>query len=112
MKLLLDENLPVKLKHRFIEKGLESYTLKDLKWLGSKNGELLRLMLKNSFTTFITIDNNLSFQQNFKNYPIQVAILICRDNTYETIMQYFEEIVNQLQKPFIGPKTIVHPLYK
>lgn len=60
MKLLLDENLPVKLKYRFIEKGLQAYTLKDLQWLGKKNGELLQLMLLNDFTTFITIDNNLS----------------------------------------------------
>ncbi len=38
MKLLLDENFPVKLKFRFIEKGLEAYTLKDMKWIGKKNG--------------------------------------------------------------------------
>lgn len=55
MKLLLDENIPVKLKYRFIEKGWKAYTLKDLQWLGKKNGELLQVMLLNNFTTFITI---------------------------------------------------------
>lgn len=112
MKLLLDENLPVKLKHRFLEKGFKAYTLRDMNWLGKKNGPLLQLMLQNNFTTFITIDNNLSFQQNFNNYPIQVAILVCRDNTYETIMKFFNAIIEVLIQDFSGPRTIVHPDYK
>lgn len=69
MKLLLDENLPIKLKHRFIDNDIETYTVRDMGWLGKENGELLKLMLQNNFTSFLTIDNNLSFQQNFKNYP-------------------------------------------
>jgi hypothetical protein len=36
-------NLPVKLKYRFIEKGFDTCTVKDMNWLGSKNGELLQL---------------------------------------------------------------------
>lgn len=76
MKLLLDESLPVKLKYRFIEKGLETYTIRDMKWLGTKNGELLTLMIENNFTTFITIDNNVAFQQNFNNLQMQVIVLL------------------------------------
>ncbi len=30
MKLVLDENLPGKLRYKFIEKGSEAYTLKDM----------------------------------------------------------------------------------
>jgi len=81
MKLLLDENLPVKLKYRFIDNRIDAYTVKDMKWLGKENGELLNLMLQHNFTTFLTIDNNLSFQQNFKNYPIKVIVIISPDNT-------------------------------
>ena len=43
MKLLLDENLPVKLKYRFIENGIEVFTARDMQWLGKENGELLDL---------------------------------------------------------------------
>ena len=75
MKLLLDENLPVKLKYRFVENGINAFTIKDMGWLGKENGSLLKEMLLNDFTTFITIDNNLSFQNNFKDYPIAVIIL-------------------------------------
>jgi hypothetical protein len=31
MKLLLDENLPVKLKYRFLEKGIDTSTVADKK---------------------------------------------------------------------------------
>ena len=85
MKLLLDENLPVKLKYRFIENGIDVFTARDMNWLGKENGALLNLMIENSFTGFVTIDNNLSFQNNFVNYPIAVIVLIAHDNTYETI---------------------------
>lgn len=71
MKLLLDENLPAKLKFRFRDKGLDTYNLKDMQWPGKGNGELLQLMIEHHFTTFVTIDNNISFQQNFINYPLQ-----------------------------------------
>lgn len=103
MKLLLDENLPVKLKYRFLENSLEAYTLKDMQWLGKNNGELLQLMTSHQFTTFITIDNNLSFQQNFNRYPLQVVVIIARDNTYETIIEVFDDILEQLRAIFRAP---------
>lgn len=111
MKLLLDENLPVKLKYRFSETGFETFTVRDMQWLGKENGELLQLMLREKFTTFITIDNNLSFQQNFINYPIQVIVLVAQDNVYETIMEFFPAIVNKLKENFSGAQAVVHPAY-
>jgi predicted nuclease of predicted toxin-antitoxin system len=111
MKILLDENLPVKLKYRFEEAGFSIFTVRDMRWLGKENGELLRLMLAEGFTTFITIDNNLSFQQNFVHYPVQVLVLIARDNTYETVMEFFPEIVASLAEAFTSVKAVVHPSY-
>ncbi len=111
MKLLLDENLPIKLKYRFADAGFEVFTIKDMKWFGKENGELLRLMLLNNFTTLITIDNNLKFQQNFLNYPIQVLVIVARDNTYDTIMEIFGDIVKKMKELFIGAQSIVHPSY-
>jgi predicted nuclease of predicted toxin-antitoxin system len=45
MKLLLDENLPKKLKIDF--QGHEVYTVRDMGWNGIKNGELLKLLVSN-----------------------------------------------------------------
>lgn len=44
MKILLDESLPRKLRNSFGQEH-EVRTVKDMSWLGKKNGELLRLMI-------------------------------------------------------------------
>ncbi len=112
MKLLLDENLPVKLKYRFIENEIEVFTARDMQWLGKENGDLLNLMIENNFTGFITIDNNLSFQNNFVDYPIAVIVLVAHDNTYETIMEFFDKITFCIREKFTGPKAVVHQDYQ
>lgn len=112
MKLLLDENLPVKLKFRFVDRGFDVATIKDMHWLGKQNGELLKLMLQYNFTILITIDNNISSQQNFLNYPIRVIVLVAADNTYGTIMKFFDLIIEKIQTDFTGPQSVVHPDYK
>lgn len=40
MKILLDENMPTKVKYDFGESH-EVRTVRDMGWLGKKNGELL-----------------------------------------------------------------------
>ena len=112
MKLLLDENLPVKLKYRFIDRGFDVKTIRDMQWLGRQNGELLKLILEHNFTTLITIDNNLSSQQNFKDYPVKVVVLLAPTNTYPRIMDFFDEIIDKIHEDFTGPQTVVHPKYK
>lgn len=91
MKLLLDENLPKKLKT--VLKEHEVYTVSDKKWNSYKNGELLRLMLEENFNAFLTFDRNLQYQQNFLKYPILVLVLVASDNTLETL-QHLEEKIN------------------
>ena len=53
MKILLDENLPRRLKADF-GADFEVYTVRDMNWLGKKNGELLGLIVFNGFDIFIT----------------------------------------------------------
>ena len=80
-----------------------------MNWLGKENGELLKLMLENNFTSFLTIDNNLSFQQNFKRYRVQVFIIISPDNAYQTIMEIFLRILEAVKTSTENIVTIVHP---
>lgn len=44
MKLLLDENLPKRLKQDFPDHDV--YTVRDMEWNGIKNGQLLTLMVE------------------------------------------------------------------
>ncbi|CAN5439207.1 hypothetical protein BH09BAC1_BH09BAC1_30260 [soil metagenome] len=83
MKLLLDENLPKRLKTDFPEH--EIYTVRDCGWQGKTNGALLELMLAENFDVLITFDKNLKHQQNFKKYPIPVIVLNAPDNSYVSL---------------------------
>ena len=90
MKLLLDENLPKRLKKHFPDHDI--YTVADCGWQGKKNGELLALMLQEDFHSLITFDKNLQYQQNFKKYTIPVFVLNAKDNTYLTLQVLMPQI--------------------
>ena len=70
MRLLLDENLPKRLKQDFLIH--EVFTIREKSWNGIKNGELLKLLLENDFDALLTFDKNLQHQQNFQKYTITV----------------------------------------
>lgn len=55
MKVLPDEQLPVKLKYR-LQPEIEVSTVRDESWLGIKNGSLILLALNAGFTVFMTND--------------------------------------------------------
>ena len=85
MRLLLDENLPKRLKLDFPEH--EIFTVRDKQWNGIKNGELLKLLLDNAFNALLTFDKNLQHQQNFLKYTIIVFVLTGRINQYSELNQ-------------------------
>jgi len=90
MLLLLDENLPKRLKPDFPEH--EVYTVRDKQWNGIKNGELMQLLVDNSFTALLTYDKNLQHQQNFTRYMITVFVLTARINQYEELTKLTPKI--------------------
>jgi hypothetical protein len=73
MKLLLDENLPKRLKLDFINHIV--FTVRDMGWNGKKNGELMELLIANKFDALLTFDKNLQFLQNFEKYKLPVIVL-------------------------------------
>jgi predicted nuclease of predicted toxin-antitoxin system len=90
MKLLLDENLPKRLKSDFLSHQI--FTVRDMGWNGKKNGELMKLLIENNFDALITFDKNLQFQQNFEKYQLPVLVLNASDNTYLTLQQLTSKI--------------------
>jgi predicted nuclease of predicted toxin-antitoxin system len=95
MKLLLDENLPKKLKRDFPTH--EVFTVHDKGWDGIKNGELLRLLILNGFDCFLTFDKNIAYQQNFKKYPLCVIVLKARSSRYIWLRHLVPKIESILQ---------------
>lgn len=99
MKLLLDENLPKKLKADFPDHNV--FTVREMSWNGKKNGELMQLLLENDFDALITFDKNLQFQQNFQKYILPVIVLNAPDNTYFTLKNLILKINTLLKTPLI-----------
>ena len=97
MKLLLDENLPKKLKNDFSDYIV--YTVSDKLWNGKKNGELLRAMIDDEFDVLLSFDKNLQHQQNFNKYQIAVFLLNAEDNTYLTLQKLVHQIKTLLKLP-------------
>jgi len=70
MKLLLDENLPIKLTAYFTDSHHVSTVVQE-GWSGVKNGQLLNLMSDSGFEILITIDKNIRYQQNYESFAIK-----------------------------------------
>ena len=106
MKLLLDENLPNRLKADFSDH--EVVTVRDMGWNGIKNGPLLQLMIEHGFDALLTFDKNLQHQQNFKKYTITVFDLSAINNTYLELTKLSSKIHSYLNTDTlpIGPIII------
>jgi hypothetical protein len=94
-KVLLDENLPIKLKYR-LQDVYEIYTVRDKGWNALENGELTTAMQKEDFDYLITSDKNLQYQQNIPKYNIGFIVLNVVNNNYETILPLVDEIKSVL----------------
>jgi predicted nuclease of predicted toxin-antitoxin system len=98
MKILLDESLPTRLSEYFIENHT-AFSVRDMNWLGKKNGELLRLIVENNFEVFVTADRNLPYQQNIKDIPFTIAILRGVDNRLQTYINLVPKLLQLLAQP-------------
>lgn len=77
MRIFLDECVDWRLARDIV--GHEVSAARDMAWTAIKNGELLRLA-SGQFDVFITVDRNLSFQQNLATLPIAVVVLHAKTN--------------------------------
>jgi hypothetical protein len=105
MKLLLDENLPKKLKLDF--QNHEIYTIQEKNWQGIKNGELLIKMLQEGFNALLTFDKNLQHQQNFNKYTLTVFVYQASINIYEVLSPLSPKILSILEQGDLNPGPIV-----
>jgi hypothetical protein len=77
MRVLLDECVPRRLKREL--PGHEVRTATERGWSGVKNGRLLALA-EGEFDVFVTVDQNLKYQQNLTAFGIAVVLLAARNN--------------------------------
>jgi len=94
MKVLLDENLPKRLKADL--SMFEVATVRERGWQGRENGDLIRAMLTEGYQALLTFDKNLQYQQNFAKYPVTVLLLNAKDNQYATLQPLMPKVVAKL----------------
>src|SRR5262245_53831302 len=78
MRILLDECVPRLLRRELPDHDV--WTVVEMGWSGKKNGELLALMAPQSFAVFLTVDQNISFQQGLRMGGIAIIVLIAQSN--------------------------------
>jgi hypothetical protein len=78
MQLLLDECVPRPLKRDLPGHDVKHVT--ELGWSGKRNGELLKLLLAEGFAGFVTVDQNIEFQQDVAASGVAVLVLVARTN--------------------------------
>ena len=105
MRLLLDENLPKRLKSDF--PNHEVFTVREKGWSGIKNGDLLKLMIDDNFDVFLTFDKNLQHQQNVLKYPIAIFVLTAANNTYNELNLLTPQINQIFETRILKPSVTV-----
>jgi predicted nuclease of predicted toxin-antitoxin system len=103
MKLLLDENLPHRLRPLLV--GHDVYTVAYMKWKGIENGELLQLAAKNGFDAILTKDTGMPYEQNAATLPCALIILQAPSNALDDIKPLLPQILAHLAT--LAPKSIV-----
>lgn len=104
MKLLLDECIDRKLAREFI--GYEVKTVPQMGWAGVKNGQLLTLA-ETEFDVFITVDRNLSFQQDLPQFDIAVIVLQAPSNRLADLKPLAPQVLAILDSVVRGQATVV-----
>ena len=85
--ILLDENLPVALRHHLAD--FDVVTVQFQGWSGKQNGELIGL-IDGRFDVFITGDKNLRYQQRIETR--QIAIIELPFTRLRSLEPYLDQI--------------------
>jgi hypothetical protein len=89
MRVLLDECVPRKLRREIANHVVRTVT--ESGWSGVKNGKLLALA-EAEFDVFITVDQNLVFQQNLQRFNIGIILMVARNNRFKTLLPLMPKV--------------------
>lgn len=101
MTVLLDENIPRKLKWRLIEPDFEVITVPERGWAGMTNGELLS-RAEDEFDALLTMDQGIEHQRNITQLALGVVTVVAPNNEYETLLPLVPEMTEALRQVEAG----------
>jgi len=99
MKILLDECVTKLLKAHLPAHNV--FTVTQMRWNGLKNGELLSQCASAGFDVVLTIDKNISTQQNIAKYPLIIIVFHSVTSKIDELVQFipsFEKALPEFRK--------------
>jgi hypothetical protein len=90
LKILIDECVDWRLARDL--SSHETKTVRDMGWSGIKNGALLQLASQ-QFDVFLTVDQNLSFQQHLVAFDIAVVVVRTKRNRLPDLRALIPQIL-------------------
>jgi predicted nuclease of predicted toxin-antitoxin system len=102
VRILLDECLPKRLKGDLA--GHDARTVPEMGWASKRNGELLALA-EGEFDVFLTVDRNLSFQNEVARFNLAVVVLRAKGNRLSDLRPLIPELLSVLGA--VGPGQVV-----
>ena len=104
MRVLIDECIDWRLARDIA--GHEVKTARQMGWSTIKNGELLALAAE-EFDVFVTVDRNLSFQQNLPIFAIAVIVLRAASNRLSDLRPLVPNLLASIPTAAHGVATYV-----
>jgi len=101
VKILLDECVPRRLVR---DLPFEVQTVPAIGLAGLQNGDLLQAVC-DDYDVFLTLDQNLQYQQNLADFPIGIIVVCAPSNRYDDISPFVPQILSALDA--ISPTNLV-----
>jgi hypothetical protein len=102
VKVLLDECVDRRLARDIV--GRDVRTTRQMSWTAVSDRELLELAA-GEFDVFVTVDRNLSFQQNLAPLPISVFVLHAKTNRLSDLRPLVPRLLAAIET---APRGVAH----
>ena len=104
MRILLDECVDRRFAREL--KGHFVRTVPQMGWAGIKNGELMELAA-GEFDVFLTVDRNLSYQQDVSKFDIAMLVIHSVSNRYDELKPFANLVLASVESQVKGTATVL-----
>ena len=104
MRVLIDECVDWRLSRDIV--GHDVKTARQMDWSTIRNGELLA-SAASEFDVFVTVDRNLSFQQNLPAFSIAVIVLRAKTNRLSDLRPLVPDLLAAIPTAKPGAVTYI-----
>jgi hypothetical protein len=102
--VFLDECVDWRLARDIV--GHDVKTARQMAWTAVKNGALLTLASQH-FDVFVTVDRNLSFQQNLESFSIPVIVLQAKTNRLTDLRPLIPNLLAAIESALPGAAKFI-----